>query len=393
MALLVAAGCRASDSGDRTQVQSEPVDHNCATLQRSIPGCAVVSVDGRTFRYALTTRGGSRDTVLVDVGGPGAAVIGADYPRELVGALAPRNVLVAYEPWTTAPDLPGCDDAMSAWFLALRRSWPTPDQRSVDARLTQVLHDCRLLTDEPVWGFSREQYAEVVEAIARDHHLRLVGFVGFSFASVRLSYLGELIPESVLTSPFPLGMRAARYLEMRQDVRGPRVREGLVGARVANRANPLTRLDIDAARLESLYLEPRARHQVVSGPDAAQMIGRLSDQLFGRYGVASISHALLAYWEETCPALSGWGAVDTTRYGLPGQLLRICQLAFQRGWVLQPIPQVQPPACVANVRRDGIVTPPMSRWLSHRYGWKVDEMIGGGHANSRGLTKCLVTGR
>jgi len=201
VALVVAAGCRTSAQGDSFHGDGDTADHSCAILQRSIAGCDVVNVGGRTFRYALTNQRGSRGTVLVDVGGPGAAVLGSAYPRELGAQLAPRDVLVIDEPWTMAPDLPGCDAAMSAWFLALRRSWPAPDQRSVDAQLTHVLDDCKLFSERPAWGFSPAQYKDVVEAIERDHHLRVVGFYGFSFASVRLSYLGDLIPESVLTSP------------------------------------------------------------------------------------------------------------------------------------------------------------------------------------------------
>lgn len=368
----------------------EHAHDGCRVLQHSVPGCGVVSVDGRDYRYALTRHQGGPGTVLVDVGGPGVAVLGAAYPQDLVSDLASRNVLLVDEPWTTAPDLPGCDEALSAWFLALRRSWPTPEQGLVDAQLTRILDDCNLLSGEAVWGFSKQQYRAVVEVIEREHHLRLDDFYGFSFGSVRLSYLGDLTPESVLTSPFPLGMSAARYLKLRGDVPTPSVSPRLIGAIVANRVSPLTALDIEAARLESLYLAPHARDRLGFGPDAAQMVGRLSDQLFGRYGVASISHALLAYWEETCPALSGWDQVETTRYGLPGQLLRVCQLAAEGGWVPPPIRPIQRPACVASARHDGIVTAPMSRWLSRRYGWTVDEVVGGGHANSRGLTKCLV---
>ena len=361
-------------------------------LQRSVAGCAVVTVDGHSYRYTLTHRKRGHGTVLVDVGGPGVAVLGAAYPHDLVADLAPRNVLLIDEPWTTAPTLPGCDEALRAWFGALRRSWPEPNQTDVDAGLKAVLHDCDVLSDEPVWGFTPESYRHIVAAIERDRHVGFTSFYGLSFASARLAYLGATIPGAVLASPFPVGMAARNYLRLRDGTHGPPVPPGIVGQRVPHRSRQLTRLDVDAARVESLYLPPASRPRVLSGPDAAAKVGRLSDQLFGRYGVDSISHAMLAYWQETCPALSGWRAADTTHFGLPGQLLRICQLAAERGWMPTVTRPIKRPTCVAEVRGDGIVTAPMSHWLMRRYGWTVSRWVDGGHASSLGLTRCLVSG-
>jgi hypothetical protein len=215
------------------------------------------------------------------------------YPRDLISGY-PSNVLLLDEPWPTEPTVPECDAALTSWYGSLRDGWPLVRQDRVDAALERILSACGVLSGEGQWEFTPKTYHTLLDGIADREALKLSRFDGFSFASARWGYASDLFTRGRLASPFPISMGAERYLTMRSNSHGPRPHRSLIGIIPKGRSLSLTQLDLDAAALETRYLPPSARPAALTGRDAASMVAQLSDQLFGRYGVESISHALLS---------------------------------------------------------------------------------------------------
>jgi hypothetical protein len=345
--------------------------------------CHVVRVAGKQFRYALIRRTGVRDTVVLDLGGPGTAALAAGYPRDLIARLRDVNVVVLDEPWTTARRSSACDHALTAWYRELRR-WPA---RVSEAGRTSVRTSCELFGNNVRGGFTPASYRQLLAAVARRDRLVLKKFYGFSFGATRWSYASSFFDSAILVSPFPVGMKAHAYLEVRAAVKPPLFPQSAVGTRPASRSLRIAPLDLAAAQLEALYLDPAGRDALLALPDAPKVIGRLSDQLLGRYGEDSVSSAILAYWDETCPALSHWEGARPQDFGLTGELLQMC--STQPGRAHAPRTAVRTPRCVAVVRDDGIVPGAATTWLRSRWHWHRQAVVSGGHATRRGLLRCL----
>ncbi|RNM12625.1 hypothetical protein EFL26_18605 [Nocardioides pocheonensis] len=388
---LVLTGCQGGDSSGRSRAGTDAHGADpCDALTRTRSLCRTITLGDRTFRYALTRATTTRKTAVVDVGGPGVAPLGSAYPRDLVRDLGAVNVLVIDEPWTTAAPVAGCDSALTQWYADLRLRWPQPAD---DATLRTVARTCRLFEGDDRWTLGPHTYRALVRAIAAREHLDLTEFYGFSFGSVRWGATADMFKGGVLVSPFPTGMTAARYLALRAGVRPPAIDPDVLGIRPLGRSLDVVPLDVDAARLEALYLAPGARDRMFAGRDRATLVGRLSDQLLGRYGTDSVSHALLAYWDGTCGAVDSWPAAGVShRYGLPGELLRICSLQ-QDTMPMAGSYASRPPTCVAVARGDGIVPERATTWLTSRPGWPAPIVVAGGHATSAGLTACRARSR
>jgi hypothetical protein len=299
--LLLSALLLGACQPDSQHTQAEPDRSSVAagadacTSQPAREASASVETDGRLQRYQLTRRGTTRNTVLVDFGGPGLSILGGafrlgTYAAEQV-SLKGYNLLFLEEPWVTKVVPPSCDSAMTAFYHALRSD---PQQSSV--RATQATVACLGATTGG-WGFSSAGYADAVRQIARKENLDLTGFVGYSFGAVRFSYVqGRGFQWSVLVRPYPMGVSGGDVVAARATaLTGLLARAKNLAAQPdtssASRSLPVTAFDVLSAQVQLSYLNDAEFKQygreVVEGSNPAR-IGSLSDILWRRYGVEQI---------------------------------------------------------------------------------------------------------
>jgi hypothetical protein len=285
--------------------------------------CRSVTVGGHTWRYAIlrasapTTR-----TALVDLGGPGEAVLsgrnGLGSLQSAHPSLAKRyNLLFVEEPWVTRTPPAGCQDALGAFYRAVRGA-----QGTAAARGAAVARRCSVGAEPRRWGFDPATVGSVVAAIERREGIAVSGFVGLSFASVRWSYLaGRPLDWSVLLRPFPLRARGRELVAARAQATAaltgavasgrPSPGAAAPGSGRPIRSLPVTRFDRLSALIGLAYLDraelDRLAPGVVNGSDRAT-IGELSDRLWLRYGDDQISPAYLAYLDEVCGTAGSWPA-------------------------------------------------------------------------------------
>mgnify|MGYP001949671550 FL=1 len=279
--------------------------------------CRSITVDGRQWRYAFYPADQeTAETVIFDPGGPGVAVLSGQYQLGMVRDHllgGEYNVLALEEPWVTAPVPDSCATALTAFYLALRQGAEYLDPARVLTR------ECDLAGDS--FGFTASGYRAAVAAILERHRLTLAGFLAHSFGSVRLAYLSgsELAPRwAIITRPYPVGvdpgeLTAARVEVLRRHVGEPSV-DPAVAVEVADRSLPVTAFDVVSAVIGTGYVTDEELADVVDHLTTASdpaLIGRLSDQLWMRYGVDSLSPGMLAYWSEVCRA-TGAGQVPPT---------------------------------------------------------------------------------
>lgn len=287
----------------------------------------VSSVQGR---YALLrSRHRTNRTALVDVGGPGVSVLSArggvtGLQYIYADLLRETNILFLEEPWVRREPQPGCRATLSLWYETIRDTDKTATREEIVDAFQSA---CGLGSQPSLWGFGANSYRSTIRSIAEDERLDLIGFLGFSFGSARWSYLADIDFEwSVLLSPFPVGVQGAQLIGARtkaiDQLWGHLMRmqskpARLPRARRAIRARPVTPFDRLSAIVELSYLsKPELASVAVSlrGNDKA-VLGGLSDRLWWRYGKADISPAILAYFDELCPATLPWprssGTIDS----------------------------------------------------------------------------------
>lgn len=302
--------------------------------------CHSVTVGGHTWRYALLRASAPTErTALVDIGGPGEAVLsgrnGLGSLQTAHPSLAKRyNLLFVEEPWVTRTPPAGCQDALGAFYRAVRGA-----QGSAAARGAAVARRCSVGAEPRRWGFDPATFGSVVTAIEQREGIAVSGFVGLSFASVRWSYLAARpLDWSILLRPFPLGAtgrellaaRAAATAALTDAVATSRPAPGAAAPRSDGSTRSLTVTGFDrlSALVSLAYLDQaeldRLGPGVVSGSDRAT-IGELSDRLWLRYGDDQISPAYLAYLDEVCGAAGSWPA-RLTRVRTVGDVLAAAHL-------------------------------------------------------------------
>lgn len=272
------------------------------------------------FRYALLKAPTpTPDTVIVDFGGPGLAVLsGAVNLGAFQGTftqLSHRyNILVLEEPWVTQVPPDDCATATSRLYQAVHdRAIQITDRAAAMAKA------CGLALPEfagnPVehigWGFDPAKYGVVVDAITARHELAIKGFVAQSWGSVRLAYLSRTDLEfAVLVRPFPVGADARTLQRHRTEAINrtlPAPVHTISATQLDGRSPPVNHVDQLSAIIELGYVDDEyfntTAMSVLTGKDAAE-IGRLSDELWTRYGQDTLSPARLAEWQEVCGAVA-----------------------------------------------------------------------------------------
>jgi hypothetical protein len=191
-------------------------------------------------------------------------------------------------------------------------------------------------------------------------------------------------------SPFPVGAALDDYVRAREQVldAGPSFDESLVGAQPEGRSLPLTASDLEAARLQAQYTTARVRARVYRHADA-ELVGRMSDMLLGRYGVDSVAPSMLAFWDEMCPALTGRPARLGQPRDLVHELVAVCgEVEGDDAVETAALESTAPPPCVVLSRQDGVVPMRLVRPWAESRRWAVT-VRDGAHGDVRFLDDCL----
>lgn len=282
-----------------------------------IASCREVETEsGRIVRYAvLEGSTGHGEAAVFDAGGPGLSVFGAHWPTAFDESVRPAlpevPVVLIEEPWVTSELLPQCAAAMSEWY-----------QQAHAARdVTASLSPCSL--GEGRWGWTSDSYAEAIRAIEKSSGLNVDAFIGASFGAFRAQYIGKHLRWAALANPAPATMDGREYLRQRHDAVWSMLQtlcdcsgrelqvhlDGLAGAaseQHSQRSIPITSADVATAALALAY-RPGDVEAFRSFWDAdPEVIGRLADSVWGRFGSDRISPSYLAYLDEVCSAYAPW---------------------------------------------------------------------------------------
>ncbi|MEV7098019.1 hypothetical protein AB0M80_34745 [Amycolatopsis sp. NPDC051045] len=309
--LIVAAVlfCAPAVAGCTEQASPSPAPVTACDAPVVRGTCASIGTGGQQWRYALlraprsTTR-----TVLVDFGGPGLAVLAGNgrlqafrdaFPRLADGA----NLLALEEPWVRRTPSPACRTALRRYYHDVREVGPYASH-AVDVR-----YSCRL-SPSGEWGFEPAGFDRAIRAVLRQERLRLDGFVGMSFGSVRLSYLTDPRPAwSVLVRPFPVGATGTEVIDSRAQRTAAIVLESGNGTAVTANSDNAGRFDLLSALVELGYLDDRQAADLLphlTHGDAPALAHTLAGQLWQTYGDGDLSAGFLAYLDEMCRVAAPW---------------------------------------------------------------------------------------
>jgi hypothetical protein len=344
MVLLSAlTGCR---SGTTAQPENNTAGSPSATAGkcsgvRSAECRSVTLASGRQVRYAILrpTEAAPKSTaaVVADLGGPGISLFGMHWPGDALRQQLPKQLraaplLLIEEPWVTATYSSECKAAVTSLFRSVH---------VLAASDAAVSTSCRLYDRDQPWGWTPETFAEAVRVVLATEGLTLDGYLGLSFGGRRLTYLRDPAPNwAILVNPAPLDLPAPEYLSGRVSAlwrsvesncpqcpsrqAGTRLIEqaskSLTAAQpaVPGRSVPLAGGDVAAATLSLSYRDTavmRSFFTAVSKPAKEadrELVGRLADGVWSRYGTDEISPAVLAYWAEVCPSYPGWPVTPPT---------------------------------------------------------------------------------
>jgi pimeloyl-ACP methyl ester carboxylesterase len=328
----------------RGPVQAHPavpaLPRDVCVEQPAREGCDQIQLAGVSWRYLfLSSRSVTADTVVVDFGGPGTAVLSgsanvAGFHQNHPQISARYNILIVEEPWVVRDISAECRRSLAEYYLGLRQAVA---MESVARQAGELRQRCGLNSPSHHWGFDASTYHQVVAAIAKKRSLHLVGYVGHSWGATRLGYLSDVAFEwAVLVRPYPVGLPIDDVLDRRESVLRQQQSSMLARSPASvrdieqRRALPVTEFDRLSALVEMGYVEGSSRDSV--GPGIAHgtnpgRVGLLSDELWGRSGYHNVSPRMLAFLEEAC-SMAGVPR-DSARDGL-GLVLRLQYAACTR---------------------------------------------------------------
>lgn len=359
--------------------------------------CKDLVVDGVTRRYALLPADApTTDTVIVDFGGPGHAVLSGENHlvafRAAYKAIASRyNILAIEEPWVTQPVTEPCAARLSAYYTALHSSSVT----AAESEGSRVPADCGVASGTGRWGYTPASYTSVVRAIEKHDQIRVRGFVGHSWGAVRMTYLDRSLDFAALVRPFPVGVSADRLTDARSQLTAtiPAAAAQAAPAQVQGRSLPITVFDrlsavVGLGYVDDAHLE-ESRAEVSAGHDTP-LTGSLSDQLWKRYGVSSVSPALLAQLDEMCPVagtLPGAPETISSAHDVLAAQLIPCRSVPQRAVTARTAAKT----CVVSSRFDSVVPDALVRSAFTRENVMIMESTEHSHGSFDGLDRCLAT--
>ncbi|MDQ0423879.1 hypothetical protein [Cellulomonas iranensis] len=286
-------------------------------------GCRSVRLsNGSQIRYVVLKSDDAQldRAVVVDPGGPGLSILGAQWPDviddHLQAALEDRPLVLVEEPWVTRQLPETCRQALRAWFTATHRGTQPGD----------LVGPCEVADGQ--WGWTPQAYAEVLDSIAAQEGLSYEGFVGVSFGAHRFLYDAGRFQWAALANPAPVHISGDQYLATRANgvwqmaarVAGGSLADlsarvtaraaGLAAVEIDGRSTPVTGTDLGAAAIALTYQHAETQQLGVvalleDGGDPS-LIGSLADLTWMRYGENDISPAYLAYLDEVCVAYGPW---------------------------------------------------------------------------------------
>ena len=167
------------------------------------------------------------------------------------------------------------------------------------------------------------------------------GFVGYSFGSTRLAYMGERqLDWAVLVRPFPVGASGIELINSRTEQvsnifeGSAPVSESPFEPEDASGSIPVNDFDYISAEIALGYLSSEEIDQyapVLSGRADDNLARRLSDSFWLRYGENSISPAYLSYISEVCEVAQGWDTGGSSLSGHEAIITRIHEPCVEIG--------------------------------------------------------------
>ncbi|MEU8230058.1 hypothetical protein AB0C12_10685 [Actinoplanes sp. NPDC048967] len=300
------------DSGDvKTQPVAEAAAEPKDPCEEARESCASVQLRGREWRYSVVrATTDTKRTVILDLGGPGIAPLSGTYHLDGYAKQVPQlggyNMLVIEEPWVTQSLDDSCAAAGTKYYESVRAG-----AQDVTDQAAALHEKCRI--GQGRWGFTPQDYADVVSTVIAKESLEVEGFIGHSFGVARYSYLvgAEATRDlrwSVLARPFPIGVDAASFASRRTELieksfgQTPRV---FSQASAPSRSLPVTKFDVASAIVGLSYAaesEKGEAAEAVTKDHDPEVVGRFSDNIWHRYGTNSVSPAFLAQLDEICSA-------------------------------------------------------------------------------------------
>lgn len=236
--------------------------------------------------------------------GPGAVAGGCSSRRDRVRstAVSRNGTQVAERCWQASDCKP---------TRAVTRNHQNTMSAAIRLRTACNLGDGKL-------GFTQKSYIATVQRIESRERVSVKAFMGWSFASVRWSYLSNLhLDWSILLRPHPLTATGQQIVQARASIAENQINSKaghstvpMKDAELDTRSVPVTRFDQLSAIVHSAYLDNDAfTHKMMRGivlGSSPQEIGIYSDAVWGRYDVDSISPSYLAQLDEGCKANGDW---------------------------------------------------------------------------------------
>jgi hypothetical protein len=327
VSVISLAGCT-EPSGDRAAAQAPAERAERPPCQDSIAeGCRELSVDGRDYRYYVSPpkSGGTGEALLVDLGGPGislSSVLSPDYGdafRKDLGVIAEgKTLILVEEPWVSGKADAGCRDSSARFYAWVRRNW-----RDLSTAETPAMN-CPW--GQGVYGWSPQSYRAVIEAVTARERTSGLDMAAISFGAVRYTYIDDLVGHVTLVRPAAKpGTSSATVVAARSEqvwkalaARCPGCRPGTIkrvaaetisnyagkSAELADRSVPVTDFDVASSLVAAgiSTADVDLRWESATATLDVRKAAQLSDALWMRIGVESVSPALVAYTDEYCQA-------------------------------------------------------------------------------------------
>ncbi|GIF08483.1 hypothetical protein [Actinoplanes siamensis] len=363
--------------------------------------CATLPLNGREWRYSLVKAStATRRTAILDLGGPGIAPLSGTYHLSDYAAQLPQlsgyNLLVIEEPWVTQSLDDSCAEALAAYYGSVRAAaGDIPDRAAALQRICEI--------GQGRWGFTPQEYAQVVNAVTTHESLDLEGFVGHSFGAARYSYLtgaeaAENLKWAVLARPFPVGTDAVSFATRRAQLieKDFGTAPGAYKQQtVESRSLPVTSFDAASAFVGLGYAaeaEQSEATDAVMKKRTPEVIGEFSDNLWHRYGTNSVSPAFLAQLDEVCSATT---SSEKLKAGLPDDVTSRIVTELMLPCAGEPSRELSLPAaktCVTSSKTDPVVAGDTAAGLIKRVASDVIiyESRAVSHNSQDGLSYCMT---
>lgn len=393
MAVVVATTTSCSSAQEPSNGQELRENSSECTGHEVRETCGTVALEGSEYRYSLHKPDGglSRDTVLIDLGGPGTALLSGEHElsrlaEEYIFSKGDYNVIFIEEPWVAQPVPEQCRLAMSEFYDTAR------NQPAGARSAANPLHEaCDL--ESGLWGHNPEAYQLALKAISEQEGIEIVGFLGLSFGSARWSYLGDMdLDWTVLHNPFPLGVHLKDVLATRGTGVSDTLSSESDGDILETEAE--NSFDFLSAAVRIGYLEGDRRDELIAALDAGDqnLVSQASRDTWSAYSDKFMRPSYLALLEEVCRfSAAEIPEVDVPRS--PEDILYLIHAPCSGVGEHEPIIPSVRSLCVSSSRSDIVSDQELVESAFKRLPLPQESLIfetnEGGHSSTDGLGDCL----